>query len=127
MNAFDFTNLSDIAETNPELAKKVANAAQDNINAVVDIFKAGAAAGHPVLTLAQVQVAALRLEVDLPADATVRKYVNTAIEQGLIVKVTRQSYAAADADLAAVEVDEDEATEEAGAADTTDDALAGIE
>lgn len=112
-NAFDFADLSDIKETNPELAAKVANAAQDKIDAVVDIFKQGLAAGVKVMTIAQVEVAAIRLGVELPATATVRKYINTAVnEQKSLMKVTRQSYALVDAgveaDETANEPDEDE-------------------
>lgn len=118
MNAFDFSNLNDIKETNPELAKKVANASQDKIDGVVDIFKAGLAAGANVLTIAQLQVAAIRMGVELPADATVRKYINTAIEQGSLMKVTRQSYA-----LVAAGVEADETAQEP---DEDDDPLAGI-
>lgn len=112
MNAFDFADLSDIAETHPELAKKVANASQDKIDEVVGIFRKGLEGGVEVLTLAQVAVAAIRMGIELPKSATVRKYVNTAIEQGTVVKVTRQSYALVEAGVEvqadANEEDEDE-------------------
>lgn len=118
MNAFDFANLSDIAETNPELASKVANASQDKIDAVVGIFKKALEAEVSVLTIAQVQVAAIRLGIDLPATATVRKYINAAIEQKSLVKVTRQSYALVEAGV--------EADETAQEPDEDEDPLAGI-
>lgn len=111
MNAFNFADVSDIAKTNPDLASRVANASQDRIDAVIGIFKAGMEAGTAVLTIAQMQVAAIRLKVEMPADATVRKYLNTAVEQGSIMKVTRQSYAlveaGVEADATATEEDED--------------------
>lgn len=124
-NPFDFADLSDIAETNPELAKKVANAAQDNIDAVVGIFKAAANAGAAVLSIAQLQVAAIRMDVKLPADATVRKYINTAIEQGSLQKVTRQTYAHVDAGVTAeVDANEPDPEEANELADALDDDLA---
>lgn len=115
MNAFDFSNLSDIAETNPELAKNVANPAQDKINAVVGVFKQGAEAGVNVLTKAELQVAAIRLGLAIAnvTGATLLKYINTAVEQGALKKVTRQSYALADADVE-VEADANEPEPEQG-------------
>ncbi|ANS06207.1 hypothetical protein HOR19_gp14 [Phage MedPE-SWcel-C56] len=107
-NPFDFADLSDIAETNPELAKKVANSNQDKIDAVVAMFVAGAAAGATTLTIAQLAVVAIRTSVDLPAAATVRTYIKAAIEQGTLKKVTRQSYALADAEVEADETADEE-------------------
>lgn len=107
MNPFNFADVSDIAAVNPELAGKVANQAQDKINSVVSIFAAAAAAGAGALTISQLQIAAIRMAIELPADATVRKYINDAIKQGSVVKVTRQSYAAVEAGVA-VEADADE-------------------
>ena len=97
--AFDFSDVSDIAAVNPDLAKRVANSNQDKIDSVVAMFTAGAAAGVATLTIAQLAVVAIRTNVELPADATVRSYIKTAIEQGALKKVTRQSYALADAEV----------------------------
>jgi hypothetical protein len=119
LNPFNFADLSDIAEVNPDLAKKVANAAQENIDAVVGIFKAAAEAGAGALSIAQLQVAAIRMGVQLPADATVRKYIKAGIEQSSLSKVTRQTYAHVDAGVAA-EADANEPDPE------DNDELAGI-
>lgn len=93
-NIFNFADLTDIAETNPELAAKVANKSQAGIDTVVSIFEAAAAASAGAITIAQLQVAAVRMGIELPAAPTVLKYINSAIEQGSVARVTRQTYAA---------------------------------
>lgn len=117
--AFNFADVSDIAATNPALAAKVANASQDKIDMVVGIFTAAAECSVSVLSIAQIEVVAIRSEIELPAAATIRKYINTAVEQGSLKKVTRQTYALADADVE-IAADAEEADEE-------EDDLAGIE
>lgn len=93
-NIFNFADLTDIAETNPELAAKVANKSQAGIDTVVSIFEAAAAASAGAITIAQLQVAAVRMGIELPAAPTVLKYINSAIEQGSVARITRQTYAA---------------------------------
>jgi hypothetical protein len=94
---FDFTDVSDLPE---DLRKRAAAAPVADLvadlAAIVD-------AAPCVLSLAQIIAVATRMGVTLPADPTVSKHVKTAIELGLIVRVTRQSYGKVGRDTAMVE------------------------
>lgn len=102
-SAFNFAALGDIVAVNPELAAKVANGNQDKIDMVVGILEAGLEAGVAAMTIAQIEVVAIRANIALPAAASVRKYLNTAIDQGSIMKPSKQTYALVAAGLVADE------------------------
>lgn len=102
-SVFNFASLADIAAVNPELAAKVANGNQDKIDLVVSILEAGLEAGVAAMSIAQIEVVAIRAEITLPAAASVRKYLNTAIDQGAVMKPSKQTYALVAAGLVADE------------------------
>jgi len=91
-NPFDFTDLSDLP---PELASKLNTETDDMAREYAAIVAAGAEAGHPELTINHIIAAATRMGKEVPTAQTVRGYLNKAVDLGLIVKPTRQSYGAA--------------------------------
>lgn len=109
-NPFDFNDVSDIAATNPDLAKRLVATTQEGVDLVLSLFSLAATFNVLVLTIAGLQAGAFRQGVALPTEATVRKHLNTAIAQGKIKKINRSSYALADSDVA---VEEDAAVEDA--------------
>lgn len=118
-SVFNFASLADIAAVNPELAAKVANGNQDKIDLVVSILEAGLEAGVAAMSIAQIEVVAIRAEITLPAAASVRKYLNTAIDQGSVMKPSKQTYALVAAGLVADETAAEPDAEE-------EDELAGL-
>lgn len=118
-SVFNFASLADIAAVNPELAAKVANGNQDKIDLVVSILEAGLVAGVAAMSIAQIEVVAIRAEITLPAAASVRKYLNTAIDQGSVMKPSKQTYALVAAGLVADETAAEPDAEE-------EDELAGL-
>lgn len=118
-SAFNFAALADIAAVNPELASKVANGNQDKIDMVVGILGAALEAGVASLSIAQIEVVAIRANIALPAAASVRKYLNTAIDQGSVMKPSKQTYALVAAGLVADETAAEPDAEE-------EDELAGL-
>lgn len=109
-NPFDFNDVSDIAASNPDLAKRLVAATQEGVDLVLSLFALAATFNVLVLTIAGLQAGAFRQGVALPTEATVRKHLNTAIAQGKIKKINRSSYALAASD---VEVEEDAADDAA--------------
>ena len=120
-NPFDFSDLSDLPE---ELANKLTAETNGNVDAFVGVVHQGAAAGLATIEINQIMAAAIRLGIEVPTQQTVRGYLNKAVEQGKLVKPTRQTYAVPGAVEAA------EAADEAEDADATecdaDDLLAGL-
>lgn len=88
---FDFTDLSDLPD---DLAKKLHTETSDNARVFADVVDKGAAAGHTELDINQIMAAAIRLGMDVPTQATVRGYLNKAVDMGLIQKPSRQTYGA---------------------------------
>lgn len=87
---YDFSDLSDLPE---DLQSKLAsNGGQEPalVGQIVDIV----VNAPRILTLAQIIAVATRMGLELPAETTVRAYVNRAVKDGRIVKATRQSYGA---------------------------------
>lgn len=125
-NAFDFTDVSDLPE---ELAAKLTAETNGNVDAFVGVVAKGKEAGYDTLEINQIMAAATRLGIEVPTQQTVRNYLNKAVEQGKLVKPTRQTYAVADGSVVASEEANAEAAAEAQAAevDVDDDPLAGIE
>jgi hypothetical protein len=89
-NPFDFSDLSDLPA---ELAQKLTAETNGNVDAFVAVVAAGAEAGLKVLEINQITAAAIRMGIEVPTQQTVRNYLNAAVEQGKIVKPTRQTYA----------------------------------
>lgn len=87
-NPYDFTDVSDVPE---ELQKRFVKSKSEpvGVQTVVDIVIGAPAA----LTLAQIMVVAARLGAELPAENTVRSYLNLAVGSGRLSKPSRQTYA----------------------------------
>lgn len=111
---YDFTDTSDLPQN---LQNKLASGGGQEPALVAQITEiVNKAPGS--LTLAQIIAVATRMGIELPAETTVRSYVNRAVADGRIIKVTRQSYGSP---LKSVE----EAPVEAPVEDA-DDPLAGL-
>ena len=89
-NPFDFSDLSDMPE---ELAAKMQKSGSTQYLQLVDVIKAASEVGIKALTLNEVVVAATRMSVELPAEVTVRNWLNKAVNMGRLCKPSRQSYA----------------------------------
>lgn len=92
-NVYDFSDISDLPEA---IAKRVAVenksvAATAWAKIVID----GAKHGMPNMEINQIIAVATRLGIEVPTAQTVRGYLNKAVENGLLVKPTRQTYAGA--------------------------------
>ena len=87
-NPFDFIDLSALPEAiRLRLAPKTSAA----VDAVVELIgKAGRA-----VTIVEILAAAHIVGLKLPAESTVRTYLNVAVAAGRLVKPTRQTYKAA--------------------------------
>jgi len=95
-NLYDFIDLSDVS---PELAARVGNEDRnEKVKAFADIV-----ANAPIkkMSIGQVEVVASRLfgADNVPSTATVRAYLNDAVENGWISKPSRQFYAAPGAEV----------------------------
>ena len=110
-NLFDFSDTSDLP---PEMAKRLeaksSRGTPDWATKLVDVL----ATTPMALSIAQVLAVAARAGIEVPAETTVRSWLNKAVDAGTIVKPTRQSYAGPT--LAVVE-----------AVESDDDILAGID
>lgn len=84
---------------------------------LVGVFAALVNAAPRALGIKEIIAVAVASGIEVPAETTVRTYLNRAAEDGRIVKPTRQTYASAP-----VEFDEDAADEIEG----EDDPLAGL-
>lgn len=112
MNPFDFSDTSDLPEN---IAKQLTPSSDKGVAAREwgAVVVAGKAAGLNELNINQIMAAAIRLGMEVPTSQTVRGYLNKAVDLGIIVKATRQSYAAAPAKGRTK-------AEEAGLADTAE-------
>lgn len=90
-NPFDFNNLDDLPEN---LRSKLETDTLENARQYAAVVNAGAEAGFSELSINQIIAAAHRLGYDVPTQATVRAYLNKAVEAGLIGKPSRVSYGA---------------------------------
>lgn len=127
-NPFDFTNTDDLPA---ELAKRLTRSIDDKVKEWADVVTLAGHFGAGSLDIAQVIAAATRLGMDVPAETTVRSYLNRALELDLIEKPTRQTYGpktkAKRAKAASVETADPVATEEpAPAVPAVEDVLAGL-
>lgn len=91
-NPFDFSDLSDLPA---ELAAKLTAETNGNVDAFVGVVSKAAEFGLETVEINQIMAAAIRLGIEVPTQQTVRNYLNAAVEQGKLVKPTRQTYAAA--------------------------------
>jgi len=130
-NLFNFADLADLPQN---LQEALETQTTDNARRYADIVKAGAAQGFKSLNIRQIEAvahrAAKRGELgftagsEIPTTATVRAYLNAAVDLKLIGKPTRNSYGA-DASVV-VEGDSDEEPAAPVAAASEVDVLAGI-
>ena len=130
-NLFNFADLADLPQN---LQEALETQTTDNARRYADIVKAGAAQGFKSLNIRQIEAVAHRAAKsgelgftagsEIPTTATVRAYLNAAVDLKLIGKPTRNSYGA-DASVV-VEGDSDEADVAAPAAPTEVDVLAGL-
>lgn len=90
VNPFDFTDTSDLPE---ELAGKLSKGGSTAFLELVGVIKAAADVGIKALTMNEIMAAAIRMGIELPADVTVRNWLNKAINKGHLCKPTRQTYA----------------------------------
>ena len=88
---------------------------------LVGVFAALVNAAPRALGIKEIIAVAVASGIEVPAETTVRTYLNRAAEDGRIVKPTRQTYAAAGSAV------EDEASEDAAdAIEDAEDPLAGL-
>lgn len=90
VDLYDFSDLSDLPEEMQTKLSSNGGAEPALVQEMVEIIVNAPRA----LSLAQVIAVAIRKGLELPAETTVRSYVNRAAEDGRIVKPTRQTYAA---------------------------------
>lgn len=119
-NPFDFNDLSDLPA---DMQEKLTVATNGSVDDLVGVVKAGKEAGIDALTLNQIKAAGMRMGIEMPTDATIRNWLNTGVEQGKLVKPSRQTYAIAGT-AASVEVAE--APAEEAAPEVADDPLADL-
>ena len=93
-NPFDFSDVSDLPE---ELRSKLTVAPSKSTAAAewAALVTKAMEFGMKSVDITQIMAAATRTEgMVVPAAQTVRGYLNAAVEQGLLTKPTRQTYAA---------------------------------
>ena len=127
-------NFADLADLPQNLQEALETQTSDNARRYADIVKAGAAQGFKSLNIRQIEAVAHRAAKlgelgftagsEIPTTATVRAYLNAAVDLKLIGKPTRNSYGA-DASVV-VEGDSDEADAAPAPAASEVDVLAGI-
>lgn len=127
-------NFADLADLPQNLQEALETQTTDNARRYADIVKAGAAQGFKSLNIRQIEAVAHRAAKlgelgftagsEIPTTATVRAYLNAAVDLKLIGKPTRNSYGA-DASVV-VEGDSDEEPAAPVAAASEVDVLAGI-
>lgn len=85
---FDFSNTTDLPQ---EVADKLNKEKAENAKTYGALV---AAAGRSV-NISEIEAAAIRVfgKDNVPSQATIRKYLNDAVELGYLTKPTRQSYA----------------------------------
>lgn len=86
---FDFTDLSDLPE---DLQKKLHTDTNDRAVEYAEVVRKGAEAGIEELDINQIIAAATRMGMEPPTQQTVRGYLNKAVDLGLVVKPSRQTY-----------------------------------
>lgn len=91
-NPFDFNDLSDLPE---DLQDKLTVATNGSVDEIVKVVAAGKDAGFDALSLNQIKAAGMRMGIEMPTDATIRAWLNTGVEQGKLMKPSRQTYAIA--------------------------------
>ena len=127
-------NFADLADLPQNLQEALETQTTDNARRYADIVKAGAAQGFKALNIRQIEAVAHRAAKlgelgfaagsEIPTTATVRAYLNAAVDLKLIGKPTRNSYGA-DASVV-VDGDSDEEPAAPAAAASEVDVLAGI-
>lgn len=85
---YDFSDVSDL----PEAVAARLTRERSEPSGVADVVEIVSEAPR-ALTLAQVLAVAARKGVELPVETTVRSYLNRAVDDGRLVKPTRQTYA----------------------------------
>lgn len=91
-NPFDFSDVSDLPE---ELRKGLTARGGSSSSAkdIMDILQKAKEAGMDKVTVSMLIAAAYRMKIKLPSKQTVVKYLNEAVEKGVVTKPTRQTYA----------------------------------
>lgn len=110
---FDFSNTADLPQ---EVADKLNKEKSEKAKLYGELVSA---AGRSV-GISEIEAAAVRAfgAKDVPSQATIRKYLNDAVEFGYLVKPTRQSYAKVGTPVEEVEGTGDDATGEGVAVGT---------
>lgn len=122
-NPFDFTKTDDLPA---DLAKRLTRSTDDKAKEWADVVNLAAHFGAGSLDIAHVVAAATRLGLDVPAETTVRTYLNRALELDMIEKPTRQTYGAKSKAKPATVETADPVTTEEPAAHAVEDVLAGL-
>jgi len=96
MNLYDFNDLSDLPA---DLGKRLSTSAVANPNVATysGIVEAAAVAGLKLLNISQVEAIAVRMGLTVKSQQTIRTALNSGVKAGLLVKPSRQTYAAAEA------------------------------
>ena len=115
-NLYDFSDTSDLA---PEMAKRLETKSAGGTPEWATALYAVVAGAPIALSIAQVMAVAARAAIEVPAETTVRTWLNRGVDAGSISKPTRQTYAGPDA------AGEEEPVEDA--VETDDDILAGLD
>lgn len=129
MNLYDFNDLTDLPE---DLGKRLSTSAVANPNVATysDIVAAAYKAGLKMLNISQIEAIAVRMGLSVKSQQTIRTALNSGVKAGLLVKPSRQTYAAAEVAAIAVASEEapvdvsDETVPVATAADAQIDPLA---
>lgn len=118
-NTTDLYNFNDTSDLPEEMAKRLETKAAGGTPEWATALYAVVAGAPMALSIAQVMAVAARAEIEVPAETTVRSWLNRGVEAGLVSKPTRQSYAGP------VEAAEEVAEE--APVESDDDILAGLE
>ena len=102
-NIFDFNNTDDLPK---ELGNKLKTEKLDRSAPFVEVLRMAADQNVGPLDLNQITAAYVRLGNEAPVNSTLRGYINSAVEAGLVVKPSRQTYAIAPAGTVAPPADE---------------------
>lgn len=100
---YDFSDISDLPEEMQERFTRSGGAEPALVGQLIDIVD-----GAPrALTMTQIRAVATRMGIELPAEVTVRNYLNKAVETGRMVKASRQTYGKVSDEVEAVEEDDE--------------------
>ena len=118
---YDFANLDGVPDELAAAVQKERTGRNQELYAAV----VSAVSGAPIaLGIKQIMVVLIKMGVEVPAESTVRNYLNSAVEAGDIGKPSRQSYWTVESHVEEAEQADDAPAE---APVEEDDILAGLD